>query len=255
MDRMRSSVGVALLAVGLGVSTLVLAQGKKQNTRSKPKAPAAAAPTASAERVEPGAPAPTVELERSAYEPAKAAPAPKSEVADGGARSSPLNPQPEEFPDAGPLAMPADLDRILGDIAVLRARVAAIGDTLFKSRIVVRLEARGDHAKIGKLTVTLDDGIVYTAPAGLDFADETTVYDHAVAPGRHMLGVEIERRDDRAEGYGTGQRSRFSVEVPENQRLAATVRIDDDSDMGSEFPPNQKGSYDLRVRLRARAER
>jgi len=251
MDRMRSSVGVALLAVGLGVSTLVLAQGKKQNARSKPKPPAAA-PTASAE---PAAPAPTVELERSAYEPVKAAPAPKTDVSDGGARSSPLNPQPEEFPDAGPLGMPADVDRILGDIAVLRARVAAIGDTLFKSRIVVRLEARGDHAKIGKLTVTLDDGIVYTAPPGLDFADETTVYDHAVAPGRHLLGVEIERRDDRAEGFGTGQRSRFSVEVPENQRLAATVRIDDDSDMGSEFPPNQKGSYDLRVRLRARAER
>lgn len=245
---MRSSVGVALLAVGLGASSLVLAQGKK-TTRGKP--PAAAAPAASA--------ASTADVAKAAP-PAPAAtpiatPASKVEVADGGMRSSPLNPEPEEFPDAGPSAAPPDVERVLGEIATLRARVAAIGDTLFKSRIVVRVEARGSHAKIGKLAVSLDDGVVYTAPPGLDLSDETTVYDHAVAPGRHILSVDIDRRDDRGDGFGTGQRSRFSIEVPENQRLATTVRIDDDSDMASDFPSSQKGGYDLRVRLRAKAER
>jgi len=246
---MRSSVGVALLAVGLGASSLVLAQGKK-STRSKPvpAAPAATASSASTASEVAKAPAPA---------PAAPSPAPSSkvEVADGGTRSSPLNPEPEEFPDAGPSAGSPDVERILGEIATLRARVAAIGDTLFKSRIVVRVEARGSHAKIGKLAVSLDDGVVYTAPPGLELSDETTVYDHAVAPGRHILSVDIDRRDDRGDGFGTGQKSRFSIEVPENQRLAATVRIDDDSDMASDFPSSQKGSYDLRVRLRAKAER
>jgi hypothetical protein len=166
-----------------------------------------------------------------------------------------LNPRPEEFPDGGGVAIPGDLDKILGDIATLRARVAAIGDTLFKSRIVLRVETRGDHAKIGKLTVSLDEGIVYTAPPNFFADDETTIYDHAVAPGRHVLTVEADRRDDRGDTFRTGQRSRVTLEVPENQRLEASIRIDDDSDMGSDFPSSQKGSYDLRVRVRAKAKK
>lgn len=174
---------------------------------------------------------------------------------DGGVRSSPLNPRPEEFPDGGVVAAPVDLDKIMGDIAALRARVAAIGDVLFKSRIVLRVETRGDHAKIGKLAISLDDGIVYTAPPGFFAEDEVTVYDHAVAPGRHVLGVEVERRDDRGETFRTGQQSRVTLDVPENQRLETSIRIDDDSDMGSDFPSNQKGGYDLRVRVRAKARK
>jgi hypothetical protein len=143
----------------------------------------------------------------------------------------------------------------MGDIATLRARVAAVGDALFKSRIVVRVETRGSHAKIGKLSVSLDEGVVYTAPAGFFADDETTVYDHAVAPGRHVLGVDIDRRDDRGETYRTGQNSRVTLEVPENQKLETTIRIDDDSDMGSDFPSSQKGSYDLRIRVRAKARK
>ena len=174
---------------------------------------------------------------------------------DGGVRSSPLNPRPEEFPDGGAVATPVDLDKIMGDIAALRARVAAIGDVLFKSRIVLRVETRGDHAKIGKLAISLDDGIVYTAPAGFFAEDEVTVYDHAVAPGRHVLGVDVERRDDRGETFRTGQHSRVTLDVPENQKLETSIRIDDDSDMGSDFPSSQKGSYDLRVRVRAKARK
>ena len=47
----------------------------------------------------------------------------------------------------------------------------------------------------------------------------------------------------------------MTVEVPENQRLEATIRIDDDSDMGSDFPSSQKGSYNFRVRVRAKARK
>ena len=34
-----------------------------------------------------------------------------------------------------------------------------------------------------------------------------------------------------------------------------TIRIDDDSDMGSDFPSGQKGNYDLRIRVRAKAKK
>jgi hypothetical protein len=106
----------------------------------------------------------------------------------------------------------------------------------------LKVETRGDHARIGKLAVSLDEGVVYTAPAGFVADDETTIYDHAVAPGRHILGVDADRRDDRGETFRTGQHSRVTLEVPENQRLETTIRIDDDSDMGADFPSGQKGS-------------
>src|SRR6185369_7685187 len=190
---MRRSLASTLAIVCLVVTSLVLAQGKK--TVVKPKPPAAKPPPAApAPRPEPAedkskgddkpaaaeAPVPGSANE-SAPEPAQG---PKTTFGDGGVRSSPLNPRPEEFPDGGVVSTPADLDKILGDIATLRARVAAIGDTLFKSRVVLKIETRGDHAKIGKLAVSLDDGIVYTAPPNFFADDETTIYDHAVAPGR-----------------------------------------------------------------------
>jgi hypothetical protein len=66
-----------------------------------------------------------------------------------------------------------------------------------------------------------------------------------------MLGVEIERYDARNRAYRTYQSSKFAVVVPESQKLEASFRIEDDSDMADEFPDDQDGEYDLRVRLRA----
>jgi hypothetical protein len=187
-----------------------------------------------------------------AAEPSGESPGAQAAGSDEAVRSSPLNPRPEEFPDGGAGISSIDLDKILGEIAALRARVAVVSDTLFHSRVVLRVETRGDHARIAKLVVTLDEGVVYTAPAGFRAEDETTVYDHAVAPGRHLLGLSVERRDDRGDSYRNTQQSQVALDVPENERLEATIRIDDDSDMATDFPSGKKGSYDLRVRVRAK---
>ncbi len=266
---MRRSIFSSLLVAScLVLTTLVLGQGRGARPVSKPKPkPTTTTPSKEArpetgdDKSKPeddpyaptsGSPASSAAAESPAEPPSVQ----RSNLAgDGGVRSSPLNPRADEFPDGGAIPTPVDLDKIMGDIAALRARVAAIGDVLFKSRIVLRVETRGDHAKIGKLAISLDDGIIYTAPAGFFAEDEVTVYDHAVAPGRHVLGVDVERRDDRGETFRTGQQSRVTLDVPENQKLEANIRIDDDSDMGSDFPSSQKGSYDLRVRVRAKARK
>jgi hypothetical protein len=254
-----STLAIACLAA----TSLVFGQARKTfKPKPKPKPPAAASkdgrPEADEKKGEGESPssgdsAPAAASGEAASDPG--GPAPRTSAGDAGVRSSPLNPRPEEFPDGGPVSTPVELDKILGDIATLRARVAAVGDTLFKSRVVVRIETRGDHGKIGKLAVSLDEGVVYTAPAGFYAEDETTIYDHAVAPGRHVLGVDVDRKDDRGETFRTGQHSRVTLEVPENQRLETTIRIDDDSDMGSDFPSGQKGTYDLRIRVRAKARK
>jgi len=265
----RSIVSSLFVASCLALTTLVLGQARGVRPTNKPKPKPAATSTSKDTRPETSDDKPKAEDDpygssSGASGPASSASPEASEApsaqrsnatSDGGVRNSPLNPRPEEFPDGGLVATPADLDKIMGDIAALRARVAAIGDVLFKSRIVLRVETRGDHAKIGKLTISLDDGIVYTAPPGFFADDEVTVYDHAVAPGRHVLSVDVERRDDRGETFRTGQHSRVTLDVPENQRLETSIRIDDDSDMGSDFPSSQKGSYDLRVRVRAKARK
>jgi hypothetical protein len=263
---MRRSLASTLAIACLATTTLVLGQGRKTiKPRPKPRPPAAitneprVAPQDDKPKNDDEPAAPSDSPGASANGGATGSEGPSSPgsktFGDAGVRSSPLNPRPEEFPDSGAVSTPADLDKILGDIATLRARVASIGDTLFKSRIVLRLETSGDHAKIGRLSLSLDEGVVYTAPAGFIADDETTVYEHAVAPGRHVLGVDIDRRDDRGESFRTGQHSRVTLEVPENQRLETTIRIDDDSDMGSHFPSSQKGSYDLRVRVLAKARK
>jgi len=181
-------------------------------------------------------------------------PAPANESVDGG-KLSPLNPAANEFSDAGlPAAAMVDYDRLLADIGSLRARVAAVSDTLFHSRIAISLETSGDHGRIAALSVSLDDGVVWTSPAQFHADDATTVYDHAVAPGHHAVTVDVERRDDRNDTFRSAQRSRFVVDVPADQRLGVEVKLWDDSNMGGDFPSDKKGTYDLRVRMRAKAQ-
>jgi hypothetical protein len=181
--------------------------------------------------------------------PKTSAPAPG---ATGGTKLSPLNPEANEFSDGGTQAPPVEYDKLLGDIAALRSRVSALTTTLFASKVRVVVETRGDDARIASFTLTLDDGVVFTAPERFTADDERTVYEHAVAPGHHVIGVDIERYDARDKEYRTWQSSRFSVVVPESKLVDAHLIIQDDSNIAKDFPSDQDGRYDLRVRLRAR---
>ena len=226
--------------LALGTLAGALALGTLSAAQTKPLHGLAAAPAASASAAAP-APGPS----------AGPIPAPPPQSADGG-RLSPLNPAPNEFSDAGPPVLTVDYDRLLGDIGALRTRVAAVSDTLFHSRIGISLQASGDHGRLAGVSVSLDDGIVWTSPAGFRGDDATTIYDHAVAPGHHAVTVDVERRDDRNDAFRSTQRSRFLVEVPADQRLEVELRLSDDSNMG-EFTAHREGSYELKVRMRAKA--
>jgi hypothetical protein len=165
---------------------------------------------------------------------------------------SPLTPKPEEFPSGVAKPPPFEYDKLLGDIAALRSRVAALTTTLFASKLRVVVETRGDDARLSSFNITLDDGVVFAAPDRFSAEDERTVYEHAVAPGHHVVGVEIERYDARNKEYRTWQSSRFSVVIPESKLVDTHLTIVDDSDMAEDFPDDADGQYDLRVKLRAR---
>jgi hypothetical protein len=167
-------------------------------------------------------------------------------------KPSPLTPAPAEFPIGAAKPPPFEYDKLLGDIAALRSRVAALTTTLFASKLRVVVETRGEDARLASFTVTLDDGVVFSAPDRFSAEDERTVYEHAVAPGHHVVGVELERYDARNKDFRTWQSSRFSVVIPESKLVDTHLIIVDDSDMAEDFPDDADGQYDLRVKLRAR---
>jgi hypothetical protein len=251
----RLGAGLALV-VTLVAGTWAVAQPPGRPAQARPASkPNGSAPPAEAQSND-AASSPSIRTSPEAPTPsgsgAVAAPA-AAETADGG-KLSPLNPAPAEFSDGGPSIRAPDYDRVLADVASLRARVAAVGDALFHSRIVIRIEVSGDHSRIASLRVSLDDGVVWTPPANYRAEGAVTVYEHAVAPGHHAVAVDVERRDDRDDTYRSAQRSRFIVDVPSDQRLSVDLDLSDDSNLGAQFAAEHEGRYDLRVRARAKAE-
>ena len=244
----------AVIALATCVATLALAQTRPVGGAKPAGKPAR--PTAP--KVDAQAPDESRDTTSAADSGAPPEPPPVAEANDGGGKPSPLNPTAQEMPnttgDSGAPGTPLDYDRLLADIAALRARVAAVSDNLYQSRVAVALQTDGDHGKIARLTVSLDDGVVFTAPQTFAASDMTPVYDHAVAPGRHAVTVDVERKDARDEAFRTSQRSRFSVDVPRDNKVDVQVKVIDDSSMGADFPSDRSGKYDLRFRVKAVAK-
>ncbi len=67
------------------------------------------------------------------------------------------------------------------------------------SPLQVRID--GDHGRVGRLVVSLDDGAVYTAPANFKADDWQDDLRPRARPGRHAITVDVERKDDRNDGF------------------------------------------------------
>jgi hypothetical protein len=161
-------------------------------------------------------------------------------------RPSPLTPRPEEMPTRDGTA--PDYAALLGELVALRARVTALTAALYESKLRVTLETDDDEARYSSLVVTIDGGVVYTAPERFVGTEEQIVFEHSVAPGPHVIGVETERYDGRAPTFRSWQVTRYSVDVPEKKLLAAHVMLEDDSKMG-DFSSDGAGRYELGARL------
>jgi hypothetical protein len=253
--RNRLAAGLSILLLTTAAVTAAVAQ-PKPHAKPKPKPQTGGDPD-NPYGTEPVAASPGAATGDGGLGPVP--PPPHVELGDGGVKPSPLNPAASEMPQA-PGVLPAasasasvDYDRLLADIASLRARVSAVGDNLFVSRIAIGVRTDGDHGKVARVVVSLDDGVVYTAPPNYHPEDTATIYEHAVAPGRHAVTIDVDRRDDHDDSFRTSQRSRFIVDVPKDQRLDVALRVEDDSNMGSSFPADRSGKYDLRVRMKASA--
>jgi hypothetical protein len=198
------------------------------------------------------APAPSAAPPTSSGDAKLDQPPPAQTAVNEGPKPSPLNPEPPESPKGAPPAAPVSLDQLVSDIATLRARVAALTTSLFSSKLRIYAHVEGDEARIESFVVTLDDGVVFRGDSGFSAEDEKVLYDHAVAPGSHVVGIQVERTDARGAQFRTWQTTRFSIQVPERKVLEAIAVVSDDSNMAKDFPSDQDGKYDVEVRLRAK---
>jgi hypothetical protein len=272
--RVSAIVGGALLGVALSACALEASAAPKRAApaaQKKGRAPAArpkpepapdasAEPSSETEKTPYGAPPEDPPTNSSNVDLTIAAgnvytldePPPTTSDKPSGPKPSPLTPEPGEMPAKAAPPGPNGLDQLMADIATLRARVAALTTSLFSSKLRVSVHTEGDDARVTAFVVTLDDGVVFRGDAGFVADDQKVVYEHAVAPGSHVIGIEIERQDARGPAFRTWQTTRCAIRVPERKTLDATVVLDDDSDMGSDFPDDQDGEYELGVRLRAK---
>jgi hypothetical protein len=240
-------IATGAVASALVLATIALAQ---QRGGARPH-PAPAAPPAPST---PPPPPPSTSV--AAPSPGDAGAVPQSPVSSGaanGSKLSPLNPAPNELSDAGMPLAPLDYDRLLSELASLRARAAAVSDVLFHSRLAITLQTSGEHARVASLTVAIDDGIVWSSTPSFRAEDATTVYDHSLAPGRHAVTLDVERHDDRDDTFRSWQKSRLVVDVPADGQLSLDVKVEDDSSMGGDFRSSQRGKYDLRVVAQAKS--
>ena len=181
--------------------------------------------------------------------PAAAAPSAVAAAGSGPPRPSPLNPTPAEFPSTTPAPSTPQLDALLSRVAALRSRIAALASAMFSSKLRIEVRAGGDSVRLESLHVSLDGGVVYTAPPRSGFEQTETVYEHPVAPGQHVIGIAVERHDTRNPQFSTWQESRFVVLVPEKKLLWTRLELEDESSMAEDFTEDNEGKYQLRVKL------
>ncbi len=164
---------------------------------------------------------------------------------------SPLNPARPEFPASAATPQYAELDQLLSRVAALRSRIAALTSALFSSKLRIDVRTIGEGVRLSALSVSLDGGVVYTAPAQAFFERPEVVFEHAVAPGPHVVAVEVERHDLNNPQFSTWQQSRFVVVVPEKRLLWTRLTLEDESNMAEDFSKDESGSYALSVELQA----
>jgi hypothetical protein len=186
----------------------------------------------------------------SAAAPARA-PGSVAPSAAAATRPSPLNPTPAEFPKTNPAPSTSELDGLLARVAALRSRIDALSNAMFSSRLRVEVRAGGDTVRLEALHVSLDGGVVYTAPPRAVFDRPEVVFEHAVAPGAHVVAIEVERHDAQNPQFSTWQESRFVVLVPEKKLLWTRLELEDESSMAEDFHDDHAGKYLLSVKLQA----
>jgi hypothetical protein len=144
-----------------------------------------------------------------------------------------------------------------------RARAAAVGDSLYSTRLDVKLRYDTPRAwSLRRATVRLDGANIFEDEAGKIAADEAPRFSGFIAPGRHVITIRLEAqaKDDGKFTYASEET--FTIDAPNGRSLLIDAVAREDGDIAYNFPRKNRGTYKLRldvevtaVEAKARAKR
>jgi hypothetical protein len=149
-----------------------------------------------------------------------------------------------------------ELSALMDELVQARTRAALLGKTLFKTvtRVYVQNLA-GDDAVLSKIVLKLDGAPIFRGDSAAIRGDEARqVFEGFIAPGPHVLTAEIEQNSRTDSAYGYSLRESYKFQALRDKRNELELVLRDSSDVASEFPDEQDGEYDVRMRLRVRTK-
>ena len=190
--------------------------------------PDAATPPATPPAVPVATPAPTP------------APTPTPEVVDPGPTPPDVSPLREEYV------------ALMDEMVQARGRVAELGRELFQTRVAVMVQDRaGDDQTLARFVVELDGAPIYRSDGEIAGGGEgTRIHEGALAPGPHVLTLEVEQRAREDAEYRYVMRDTFRFIVVRERLTEITIVLEDDSDVATSFRSGGEGRYDVRTRVR-----
>lgn len=153
-------------------------------------------------------------------------------------------------PDVSPIR--DDYVALMDELVQARMRVAALGSELFRTRITIDLQDRtGDDTNLARLVVHLDGAPVYQHDGGgASLDDGREIFSGSLAPGPHVLRIEVEQRARQDEAFRYTLQEDFRFQVVRERLSEVTLVLEDGSDMASSFPSGGEGRYEVRTRMR-----
>ncbi len=153
-------------------------------------------------------------------------------------------------PDVSPIRN--DYVALMDELVQARMRVSALGAELFQTRITIDLQDRtGDATNLARLVVHLDGAAVYQSDGNAEGLDDgREVFSGSLAPGPHVLRIEVEQRARQDEAFRYTLQEDFRFQVVRERLSEVTLVLEDGSDMASSFPSGGEGRYEVRTRMR-----
>lgn len=153
-------------------------------------------------------------------------------------------------PDLAPLR--AEYVAIMDEMVQARSRVAILGQALFQTRMTVQLQDRtGDEATLSRFVLELDGTPIYNTEGEIESGDQgRQVFEGALAPGPHVLTLDLEQRAREDTEYRVSQRESFRFIVVRERLTEVTIVLEDDSDIARSFASGGEGRFEIRTRLR-----
>jgi hypothetical protein len=133
-----------------------------------------------------------------------------------------------------------------------RSRVAILGQELFQTRMTIEVQDRtGDEQTLARFVLELDGTPIHRSDGEIEGgAQGRRLFEGALAPGPHVLTLELEQRSREDTEYRVTQRDSFRFIVVRERLTEVSIVLEDDSDIARSFTSGGEGRFEIRTRVR-----